>query len=449
MEFISGNPVKDKYNLDLIIADYLDGKLKDGEEVAFKAHIYSLRIKKWGGFVIVRTNRTVFQCVADSVEVGCGLENLKEECFVEIKGTVVDNSPCKINPGFEIKITDIKIISSPAEVLPFSISKENSQWNDEILFDNRAITMRNNHQRCIFRVVSFVMNAFRAQLIEEGFTEFVAPKIVCAGAEGGADMFEVDYFGKKAFLAQSPQQYKQMMVGVFGKVFTLSPVFRAEKHSTNRHINEFQGLDLEMSIESMDDLLALETRIMKRVFKDVSLNCKKELEELGVTLPEITEIPKIKFTEAKELVAKEYNRPLSTKNDLEPEEERLIGRYFLEKYNSEFVFVTHYPTAKRPFYTMEDPENSEYTLSYDLLLNGAEVTTGGQRINDYNEQVAKMKRLGMNIDDFADYLMMHKYCMPPHGGMGIGLERLVMRILKLDNIKYATAFPRDRDRLTP
>ncbi len=449
MEFISCGAAEPKKDLDDIIERYLAGEIAEGAAVTFRAFIYSLRVKKWGGFVVVRTNRTIFQCVADNSKADIGLEGVREESYAEITGVVVNNPTCKINPGFEISITNFKVISAPAEALPFSINKDNQKWSDKVLFDNRAITMRNATQRCIFRVVSCVMNAFRASLLREGFVEFVAPKIVQAGAEGGADMFSLDYFEKKAFLTQSPQQYKQMMVPVFGKVFTLSPVFRAEKYSTNRHINEFQGLDLEMEIESMDDLLAIEARMMKFIFESVSKECKKELEELGVTLPVIENIPRIKFAEAKALVAKTYNRPQSDKNDLEPEEERLIGKYFLENYNSEFVFVTHYPTVKRPFYTMEDPEDPNYTLSYDLLLNGAEITTGGQRINDYNVQVAKMKRLGMNIDDFSDYLMMHKYCMPPHGGMGIGLERLVMRILKLDNIKYATAFPRDRDRLNP
>jgi len=440
---------KDKMDLDQIILDYQSGNLKENDMVAFKAHIYSLRLKKWGGFIIVRSNRAIFQCVADTYDVGCDLNALKEESFVKINGVIVANEQCKLNPGFEIKIEKMEVIATPSEVLPFSISKDKYEWSDKILLDNRVITMRNYHQRCIFKIVSSVMSSFRSFLLEEGFTEFVAPRIVQAGAEGGADMFELDYFGQKAYLAQSPQQYKQMMVGVFGKVFTLSPVFRAEKYSTNRHINEFQGMDLELSIESMDDLLNLETRLISYIYECVSKECEAELKELGVVLPKIDKIPVIKFADAKQLIADEYNRKSSDRKDLEPEEERLFGKYFLEHFDSEFVFVTHYPTVKRPFYTYEDPENDEYTLSFDLLLNGAEITTGGRRINDYDAQVAKMKRLGMNIEDFSDYLMMHKYCMPPHGGMGIGLERFVMRMLKLDNIKFATAFPRDRERLNP
>lgn len=449
MDFVSCEKKKDVFNLDVIISDYLNGTLKAGDEVSFKAYVYSTRVKKWGGFVLVRTNRTVFQCVADDVNVGCGLNSLKDESYVIISGIIVDNNTCKINPGFEIKILNVSILSAPLDTVPFPINKDFLKLGDDLLFDNRALTMRNPRQRSIFRVVSEVLYAFRTFLRDEGFTEFIAPKIVQAGAEGGADMFELDYFGQKAYLAQSPQQYKQLMVGVFGKAYTLSPVFRAEKFSTNRHINEFQGLDLEMSINSMDDLLELESRMMCYIYKMVNKTCREDLNCLGVELKEFTSIPRIRFTDAKAIVAQEYNRPINDRNDLEPEEERLIGRYFREKYNSEFVFITGYPTVKRPFYTKEEDNNPNYTLSYDLLLNGAEITTGGQRINDYVEQVNKMNRLGMNIDDFSDYLLMHKYCLPPHGGMGIGLERLVMRMLNLDNIKYATAFPRDRDRLNP
>jgi nondiscriminating aspartyl-tRNA synthetase len=188
---------------------------------------------------------------------------------------------------------------------------------------------------------------------------------------------------------------------------------------------------------------------MVYIFNFLRTEYAMELAELKVTLPEIKDIPKIKFMDAKNLIQEVYKRPYRDPNDLEPDEEKLIGKYFMEKYGSPFVFVTHYPTKKRPFYTMDDPENPEFTLSFDLLLNGTEVTTGGQRIHDYNEQVAKMQSRDMDINDFSDYLMMHKCGMPPHGGLGLGLERLVMRILNLDNIKYATAFPRDLNRLNP
>ena len=234
------------------------------------------------------------------------------------------------------------------------------------------------------------------------------------------------------------------------RVYTVAPVFRAEKHSTSRHINEFEGLDFEMGfIDSFEDIMAVEARFMKYMFDYLKTNYSPELKELGVELSEIPDIPQFKFMEIKEIIAEKYNREFRNPNDLEPEEERLIGEYVMETYGSPLVFVTHYPSKKRPFYAMDDPENPKYTLSFDLLLNGAEVTTGGQRIHDYQMQLDKIKSRGMNPEEFSDFLMMHKYGMPPHGGLGIGLERLAMKLLGVDNIRTVTAFPRDIGRINP
>ena len=452
MKFVKSTKKSDKLDLESIVLDYKKGKIKSGSEVAFKAFVYNVRIKKSFSFLVVRNQKRLFQCFFSPEECAFPIESLKEESAVLIKGKIVADSPCKINPGFEIAITSIEVLSAPPEVLPFPIYKsiEQLNWSDEVLFDNRALTLRNQYHRSILKICAGVLAGFRSFLSGEGFTEFVPPKIVEAGAEGGADMFSLDYFDKKAYLTQSPQMYKQLMVGVFTKVFCVSPVFRAEKHSTSRHINEFEGLDLEMGfIDSFEDLMALEARMMAHIFKFLREHYAYELAELNVELPAIGNIPQVRFHEVKELIKTEFNRPYRDENDLEPEEERLIGKYFKEKYDSELVFITHYPAVKRPFYTMDDPKKKGCTCSFDLLLNGAEITTGGQRIHDYNKQVAKMQARGMSIDAFSDYLAMHRFGLPPHGGMGIGLERFVMRLLKLDNIKYATAFPRDRDRLKP
>jgi nondiscriminating aspartyl-tRNA synthetase len=283
--------------------------------------------------------------------------------------------------------------------------------------------------------------------------EFVPPKLVQAGAEGGADMFEVNYFGQKAFLNQSPQMYKQMMVGAFGRVFTVGPVFRAEKFSTNRHINEFQGLDLEMGfIDSFEELMELEARMLRYMFAFLNEEYAAELELArgrGFCLPALERFPAVRFEEAKALFAQAHGGRVAEPEDMAPDEERWLGRYFLENYDAPLVFVTHYPVKKRPFYTMEDPESPGRTCSFDLLLYGLEITTGGQRIHGYEAQREKMLRLGLPVADFEDYLSMHKYGLPPHGGFGLGLERVVQKLLDLDNIKRATAFPRDRDRLRP
>jgi nondiscriminating aspartyl-tRNA synthetase len=287
-------------------------------------------------------------------------------------------------------------------------------------------------------------------MFSQHFTEIRTPKIVAGNAEGGANVFKLEYFGKKAFLAQSPQVYKQTMVGVYDRVFEAAPVFRAEKHNTTRHLNEYTSLDFEMGyIDGFEDIMEMETGMLQYTFDFLSKEYEKELKILGVTLPAVTNIPAVRFDEAKKLVSEKYDRKIRNPYDLEPEEEILIGKYFEEEYGSDFVFVTHYPSKKRPFYAMDDPTDSKFTLSFDLLFRGMEITTGGQRIHSYDEQVAKMVARGMNPDDFTNYLMIHKHGMPPHGGLGIGLERLTMRLLGEQNVRETTLFPRDVSRLEP
>ncbi len=437
-----------KYDAENVIDGFESGSISDGDAVEIEGMIHRIRAMKFFAFFIIRTQRNLVQCVYEPGESGKPIGEFNEEDSVRLKGTLVKDDRSAL--GFEIHISDIEVLSSPAENLPIVINKKKLDCNVDVKLDYRPVSMRNPHERAAIKIVDGIINAFRTFMHGEGFTEFVPPKIVSAGAEGGADMFEVDYFGEKALLNQSPQMYKQMMVGVFKKVFTVAPVFRAEKHSTSRHINEFEGLDLEMGfIESFEDIMAVEARFMKYMFEYMRSEYAPELKELNVELPEIKDIPQFKFMEIKEIIAKEYNREFRNPNDLDPEEERLIGEYVMDKYGSPLVFVTHYPSKKRPFYAMDDPENPKYTLSFDLLLNGAEVTTGGQRINDYQMQLDKINARGMDADEFKDFLMMHKYGMPPHGGLGIGLERLAMKLLGVDNIRTVTAFPRDLGRINP
>lgn len=282
------------------------------------------------------------------------------------------------------------------------------------------------------------------------FTEIHSPKIVFAGAEGGANIFHLNYFNKDAYLTQSPQFYKQMMVGVFERVFEIGPVFRAEKHDTSRHLNEYTSVDFEMGyIESFKDIMQMETMMLKHTLAELKENYSYELELLNVKLPDITAIPSIRFKEAKELISREYKREIRDFDDFEPEEEKLLYEIIKKETGSEFVFVTHYPSKKRPFYTMDDKTNPDETLSFDLLFRGLEITTGGQRIHDYNEQIQKMRQRNMNIVLFESYLMIHKYGMPPHGGLGMGLERFTSKLLNQDNVRFSTLFPRDINRLTP
>jgi len=305
-------------------------------------------------------------------------------------------------------------------------------------------------ERAKFKIQEGIVRGFRDYLLSRDFTEIRTPKIVARGAEGGSNVFKLEYFNKKAELGQSPQFYKQTMVGVYDRVFEAAPVFRAEKHNTTRHLNEYTSLDFEMGyIDSFRDVMDMETGMLQYVMKLLEQDYKKELDMLGVTLPEVGRIPAVRFDQAKELVSRKYDRKIRNPYDLEPEEELLIGRYFQEEYGSDFVFVTHYPSKKRPFYAMDDPADPRFTLSFDLLFRGLEVTTGGQRIHDYREITAKMEKRGMDPEDIASYLMIFKYGVPPHGGLGIGLERLTMRLLDEQNVREASLFPRDVTRLEP
>ncbi len=457
MEFLNAEKKINTTDIAYVIDGFKNGTIKDGDKIMLKGTIHRIREMSGFAFVVIRTGKMTFQCVWEEGISECNIKDFSVEECVTIDGTLVVEERSRL--GFDVRINTMTRISGKAEVPPVEIGndKKIEKLNLNTLLDTRIISLRNPKMRAILRVADGVMFAFRNFLREEGFTEFVPPKMVESGAEGGADMFEVDYFGKKAYLNQSPQMYKQIMVGVFQKVFTVGPVFRAEKYSTNRHINEFQGLDLEMGfIDSFEDIMELEARMFKYIFKVLNEEYSAELEMfLGkdARLPELECFPKIKFMDAKQLFADahpgEHGKKALLEPDFAPEEEKWLGEYFLKEYNAPIVFITHYPTVKRPFYAMDDPEDSNYTLSFDMLLNGLEVTTGGQRIHDYEMQVAKMKERGMDIDEFEDYLTMHKYGMPPHGGMGLGLERIVQNILGLDNIKKATAFPRDRDRIRP
>jgi len=335
-------------------------------------------------------------------------------------------------------------------MMPVPISKYKLKTSLEAKLEYRPISLRNIRERAIFKIQEGIARGFRDFMFSNHFTEVRTPKIVAGNAEGGANVFKLEYFGKKAFLAQSPQFYKQTMVGVYDRVFEVAPVFRAEKHNTTRHLNEYTSMDFELGyIDGFYDVMETEQEMLVSVFALLEKEYAKELKILQITLPDASRIPTVRFDEAKRLVSEKYDRKIKNPYDLEPEEEHLIGQYFKEEYDSDLVFVTHYPSKKRPFYAMDDPENEKFTLSFDLLFKGMEITTGGQRIHDYDEIAAKMTKRGMEIEDFYNYLMIFKHGMPPHGGAGIGLERLTMKLLDEANVRETTMFPRDVTRLEP
>jgi len=419
--------------------------LCDGQRVTVEGMVHSLRSLGGVVFLTLRGPSAVLQCVADP---SLGLRGVTEECALAVTG--VPRPEPRAPGGVELAAESVKLLSRSAAPPPVPLSKRRLDLNLDTELSLRPVELRNLRQRSVFRIQAGLCRAFRDTLHALDFTEIHTPKIVHAGAEGGSNIFRLDYFGHKAFLAQSPQFYKQMMVGVYERVFEVAPVFRAEKHATPRHLNEYTSLDLEMGfIRSFYDVMEVETRFLQKAMALLRTEYAGDLERLEAELPDVSSIPCLRFDEAKALAAEKYGRPIRDPWDLEPEEELNIGRYAKEELGSDFVFVTHYPSKKRPFYAMDDPDDPRLTLSFDLLFRGMEVTTGGQRIHDYQQQVDKLLRRGMDPAEFESYLMIHKHGMPPHGGLGIGLERLTMKLCGLDNVRRACLFPRDQGRLTP
>lgn len=443
MEFIKGVSEKETVGIQQIVqGDYA------GKTVKVSGAVHTIRDMGEVAFVILRKAEGLVQCVYEEGVTPFNLAELKEESAVEVTGVVAEEA--RAPHGFEIRLREIRVLSCPAEVMPIAINKFKMNTSLETKLALRPISLRNVRERAKFKIQEGIVRGFRDYLHSQGFTEIRTPKIVSRGAEGGSNVFKLDYFNKKAELGQSPQFYKQTMVGVYDRVFEAAPVFRAEKHNTTRHLNEYVSLDFEMGyIDGFEDVMAMETGFLQYTMKLLKEEYSKELHLLGVELPSVDQIPAVRFDKAKELVAEKYNRKIRNPYDLEPEEEILIGRYFKEEYDSDFVFVTHYPSKKRPFYAMDDPADAKFTLSFDLLFRGLEVTTGGQRIHDYQEIMKKMEARGMDPADIESYLMIFKYGMPPHGGLGIGLERLTMRLLDEQNVRETAMFPRDVTRLEP
>jgi len=419
-----------------------------GQNVFIHGMIYKIRLMSGFAFVLLQTKRQLVQCVWSENWSDFPITDLKCNMAVVIRGEGAAEE--RSRAGFELRIRSFEPLSIPYEEPPVVINNKELDVSLDTLLDWRPVTLRNSRQRAVFKIQEGLCRGFRQFLETNRFTEIHSPKIVFSGAEGGANIFALDYFGREAYLTQSPQFYKQIMVGVYERVFEIAPVFRAEKHHTSRHVNEYTSVDLEMGfIDNFTELMALETRMIAETLAYLQTEYADELKLLNAKIPKVTAIPAMKFDEAKKLIAETYGREISDWEDFDPEEEKLLCEIIREQTGSEFVFVTHYRSSKRPFYAMETPGGPDYTESFDLLFRGLEVTTGGQRIHDYRQQVEKMERRGMNTESFSSYLMAHKYGLPPHGGLGLGLERFTARLLELPNIRQATLFPRDTERLTP
>lgn len=384
---------------------------------------------------------------AEAAEIA---KTLRNEWVIEAEAIVNKRPEKMVNPNvplgdIELEITKITVLAESGE-LPF---EKETDINLDTYLDFMPLTLRGKREQAIFRIQAEIVGAFREFLVGERFVEIQAPKLIGEDAEGGASVFEVEYFGKKAHLAQSPQFYKQIMVGVFERVFCAGNVYRAEKHSTTRHINEYTSLDLEMGfIEDHHDIMQMENRLLAFIMKRLRERVAPLFTFLEARIPDVPEtIPSLKLREAQAILEKEYGLTCLGEPDLEPEHERKLCEYGQDKLGSEFIFITHYPVEKRPMYTYEDEEDPGFTKSFDLLFRGVEITTGGQRVHEYEKLVEKIKGKGLHPEDFSFYLQAFKYGMPPEGGLGMGLERLTAKLLGLANVKEATLFPRDLNRI--
>ena len=353
MDYFTG--VRKKETLEI---SELLGQAKPGQKVKVNGAVHAIRDMGTVAFVILRKREGLLQGVYEEGAADFKLKDIREASTVEVEGILEENE--KAPGGIEIRMEKIRILSQPSdEMLPLAIGKWKLNTSLEAKMNYRSIALRNIRERAKFRIQEGLVRAFRDFLYGEGFTEIHTPKIGAKGAEGGANIFKLDYFHRPAVLAQSPQFYKQMMVGVFDRVFETAPVFRAEKHNTKRHLNEYTSLDFEMGyIDGFEDIMAMETGYLQYAMEMLKKDYEKELRILDITLPDVSQIPVVKFHEIKERVSEKYGHQMRNPFDLEPEEELLIGRYAKEEWDSDFIFVTHYPSKKRPFYAMDDPEDT-------------------------------------------------------------------------------------------
>jgi nondiscriminating aspartyl-tRNA synthetase len=375
---------------------------------------------------------------------------VRSEWVIEITG-LVNKRPEKMvkkdaeNGDIEIEILGINILGAAKE-LPFELGTE---VNLDTHFDHLPLTLRDDKHKAVFKVQAEIVRAFRDFFNGQNFVEFQAPKLIGDDAEGGANSFSIEYFGHTAHLAQSPQLYKQIMVGVFERVFAIGNVYRAEKHSTSRHLNEYTSMDAEFGfIKDHNDVMDMENAFLVYLSEELGKVCGDEFKLLGASIPSVPKsIPKLTLREAQALITKETGKDCTQEPDLEPEHERWLCDYAKREHDSDFIFVTNFPTAKRPFYTYRDEKDPTYTKGFDLLFRGVEITTGAQRIHDYDALASSMQDKGLQPERFSYYLQAFKYGMPPHGGFGMGLERLTAKLLEIDNVKEATLFPRDINRI--
>ncbi|MDR0387020.1 MAG: aspartate--tRNA(Asn) ligase [Treponema sp.] len=435
------------------------GENKAGAEIEVSGWVH--RIRELGGitFVVLRDRSGILQVVLSEDLAGAG--KLTPESVIRVTGVPALNE--KAPGGAELRAVSLEIISRAAPDLPYQVNGDIARTGLETILDNRILSLRNPKIRAIFKVQAVIIEAFSAYLRDRDFTEIKTSKIVGSGTEGGTELFEVDYFDRKAYLAQSPQFYKEVMVASgLERVFEVAPAYRAEKHDTPRHLNEYVSLDVEMGfIESEKDLIDLEKGLLAHIFDQVARKNAGELALWNASVPEpdsVAGAPIIPYGEALKIANDEAAAAKKTGGasggrifDINPEAERFICAWAGREYGVELAFVNEFPRRYRPFYTypLDTGGAASLTMSFDALFRGLEITTGGRRQHDYNAFLETLPKFGLKPEDFTGYLSLLKYGCPPHGGFAVGCERLTQKILGLANVKEASLFPRDRKRVEP
>jgi nondiscriminating aspartyl-tRNA synthetase len=398
-------------------------------------------------FVLLRDRSGVAQVVVVSADAREAVRELLPETVIEVHGTVVrsDQAPA----GVEVVDPEVVVVAAPTSMPPFELRRPQLGAQLPTVLDHAAVALRHPARRAAAQVAATSVAGFRAALDDLDFTEVFTPKVVAAATESGANVFPIDWFGRRAFLAQSPQFYKQIMVGVFERVYEVGPVFRAEPHDTVRHLAEYVSLDAEMGfVTDHRDVMTVLGRVVAAMTEALRERAADALRVLRLTLPQVPDsIPVVDFRDAQRLIEAATGRPTLGEPDLSPADERWLGEWVVADHNCEFLFVTGYPMSKRPFYTHPSPADPSVSNSFDLLFRGLELVTGGQRRHRYLDYVDALA--GHDLAAFDGYLEAFRHGMPPHGGFAIGLERWVARLTGATNIREVTLFPRDLHRLTP
>ncbi len=390
---------------------------------------------------------------SQAIETG---KELRSEYVVEIIGKIKERpGKAKENAtptdSVEVEVESVAILARPSDDLPIDVSKPDLGLQLETLLEYRTLSLRNEKVRVLFETYSELLKAYDDTMRVRGFMEIKTPKILGSATEGGANVFKIKYFDQEAFLAQSPQFYKQAGVSAFERVFEIGTVFRAEPHFTARHVNEYTGLDAEMGfIDGAEDVMIVLEEVMQTIFRHIGTTCEQKLHSYGAVLPPDVAIPRIPLTEAIRILKDEYGKETENE-DIDGEGERLISEYVQKTYGSDLVFLTRYPAHVRPFYSMPSANDPKYTETFDLLFRGIEIASGGQRIHKYQMLIENMKKKGLDpeAEGYQSYLDVFRFGIPPHGGFGLGSERIIQKLFGLASIKEAVLYPRDVKRLTP